>query len=271
MDCHNISMHKNSRSGFTLIELSVVLLVMSIMLGGILTIVTQTARIEKRNQLNAKLERIRTAMMDFRLANNQLPCPGDITLITSSSNFGRKASVEGDCYSGAILSTYTVGAGATAVVGGSVPVRSLGLKDEDAYDPWGNLFLYVVDKRITAASAFNEYPPTSTSIGNITALDLEGNTISSRVLYLVLSHGQNGHGGYMRSGLRKSVGSTNTREQLNCHCNASATATAFSASFYKTLETTTSASALDAFDDIVMLIFRNDMLSTAESVSETLK
>ncbi|MFO0390202.1 MAG: prepilin-type N-terminal cleavage/methylation domain-containing protein [Alphaproteobacteria bacterium] len=266
-------MQQNRKHGFTLIELSVVLLVLSLMLGGILTIVTQTARIEKRNQLNAKIERIKTAMMDFRLGNKRLPCPGDSTLITSYSNFGREGDSPGDCAGGALASTFA-DAGAN-VYGGSVPVRTLGLTDDDAYDPWGNLFLYAVDKRITDTTAnnpFSAYPTTHSSIGNITVRDADagGEVITSRALYVLVSHGQNGHGAYMRSGNRKSTGSTNTRELANCDCTAAAVAGTFDSTFYRGSELTNSANALNAFDDTVMFFFRSDLLSSAEADAETI-
>ncbi len=262
-------MKKNQHSGFTLLELSFVLLILSLMLGGILAISVQNTRIEKRKQLDEKMLRIRNAMMDFRLAYKRLPCPGDITLLVTSSNFGREGDSPGDCAGGALASNYATAG--SAVYGGSVPVRTLGLTDEDAYDPWGNMLLYVVDKNITLSSLSNPfatYPPTHATIGNITVRDGEGDTITSRALYLILSHGQNAHGAYMRSGVRKSTGSVNTMEQMNCHCDDTLAATPFTAIFYKAFETTSSTNALNSFDDKVMFVMRNEMLSAAEAEFE---
>ncbi len=264
-------MVRQSKSAFSLLELSIVLLVISLMLGGILTVITQNARIEKNRLMAEKFDRIRNAMMDYRLANKRLPCPGDITMIPSSTDFGIQGGPETMCNDDVPGANFA-NAGET-VYGGSVPVRTLGLTDEDAYDPWGNMLLYVVDKNMTDSTdndPFSMYPPFHASIGNITVRDADagGEVITSRALYIILSHGPNGHGAYMRSGSIKVVGSLNTREQVNCHCDDTGAATAFNTTFYKGYETTSSTDALNSFDDKLMYVMRTEMLSLAEKSTE---
>ncbi len=258
------------RHGFTLLELSMVIIIVSLMLSGILTIVTQNARIEKRAQLAEKLERIKTAMLDFRKMNNRLPCPGEADVPQTDDTFGVEGSPPAQCaddMAGTIFETAAPGA-----YGGGIPVRTLQIPDEYAFDPWGNRFLYIVDYRITAAAAtnpFNTYPASHSSIGNITVRDIEGDSITTRALYLIVSHGPNGHGGYTRTGIRKSAKSTNASEQANCHCDADAGPKAFTALFYQAPEISTSVGPTEGFDDTVIYIKRQDLLSAAEEDTET--
>jgi hypothetical protein len=81
--------------------------------------------------------------------------------------------------------------------------------------------------------------------------DGNGTTITSIALYVLISHGPNGHGAYSRYGTsRINAGSTNAYELQNCGCNAAAIYTNYSPFVqgpYKTNPTTG-----DTFDDIVV-------------------
>jgi prepilin-type N-terminal cleavage/methylation domain-containing protein len=237
---------RKSNKGFSLLELSVVLVVISMMIGGLLNLATQMAAEAKQNELEMKLATIEEALLNFRKANNRLPCPADGTLSTTNQYFGLEGVTPGDCTTGSSYSA-NIRTSAAALptanfynstysntVGGVVPARTLGLSEGYMMDPWGGRFVYVVDKRLTATNAFNTHPATSTSVGSLTVRTRAsaGATLTSSAAVVLLSHGQNGHGAYQISGTRKISGATDSDELKNCHCTAtSMTSTAYDSTF----------------------------------------
>lgn len=267
------------RSGFTLLEMSLVLVVLSLILTGGLTILNQTVRMQRSGDVQAKLDRIEKAITNYRRLHNKLPCPADgtIPLINPSGVFQADFGVEVDSSGGGSCTGATFTDGSNTV-GGVVPVRTLGLADEDAFDPWGGRFMYIVDKRVTktesssttfyssCTSAITTCGPKDTTVGSIRVNDGSGTARTSSAILLIMSFGGNGHGAYQGSGAIKSWGSTNADEQKNCHCTSTGAAAAFDATFVmhppKALE-----SMKSGFDDIIRYYLRSSpaMLSASEA------
>ncbi|MDE3016872.1 MAG: hypothetical protein KGI29_08165, partial [Pseudomonadota bacterium] len=209
----------------------------------------------------------------FRQRNGRLPCPADGTLAVNTQYFGVETIPAGDCTNG---SSYTSGNSPSNTqsadfydgintTAGIVPVKTLGLPDAAAFDPWGGAFFYAVDKRITGINAFAAYLVTDTGIGSITVNDGAGNARVTQAIALVMSFGEDGHGAYQFGGGRKSSGSTNLNEQTNCHCNSSATAQTFNATFVQqTAATTNNADPLNIFDDVLRYYVRSSFLSATD-------
>ncbi|MGE0754273.1 MAG: type II secretion system protein [Alphaproteobacteria bacterium] len=261
------TIHK--KHGFTLIELSVVILILSIMLGGVMAIVTQNIRIQKNAEMAEKMETIREALLAYAKAYRRLPCPSDITQTIDSANFGVEGAPSGyTCNGGTPAANYVTGT--NTVYGGGLPVKELGLPLEYAFDAWNNRFLYAVDATMVYSVSplpFIANAPAS-GPGDIVILDREINTITNDAIYVVVSHGPNGHGAWINSGAsRKNNNSANVAEQTNCHCNSSAVATAFTSSFYF-MPPYASTTALNQYDDLTIYAKRSDMLLTEEMNAE---
>lgn len=84
------SCYKKGR-GFTLIELSVVVMIMALLAGSALRYAASVAYANNVNATNTTLDAIEAALINFRTANNRLPCPTDLTLQENSSTFGLEA------------------------------------------------------------------------------------------------------------------------------------------------------------------------------------
>lgn len=266
----------NKKSAFSLIELSIVVIILGLMIGGIMAAMTQEARRTKQAALKMKMEAIDQALSAFVKKNGRLPCPADGTYLVTVANFGVAAATP--CTTGA---TYNGSGNRTAdstpptanffisnTAGGVVPVRSLGLPDEYAFDPWGGRFTYAVDSRFTATSAFTTYSQVDTT-GAIRVNDNAGNARLTNAIAIVLSHGENGHGAFQLSGTRKTAGSTNANEQTNCHCDATAAAATFSSTFVMGGNTTTSSTDLRAsFDDTLLYYTRANLLLSTDVPTE---
>ena len=253
-------------SGFSLLELSIVVVIVGIMIASIMPAVSYKARVEKRMELLQKMDAIEQALQAFRVQNDRLPCPADITMNDANANFGVEAATPGTCTGGTPAATSP----ATDVVLGGVPVRTLGLEDDMAYDAWGRAFTYMVDGRMTAAAAYTTYVIDDTTPGNITvrardeALDSLSD-LTTKAIAVVLSSGNNGHGGYMRSGSRYSFGSTNADELENCNCNSSAAVGTENATFITTVQSGSVAGGVTGYDDVLRYYSRGSF-TTAEDL-----
>jgi prepilin-type N-terminal cleavage/methylation domain-containing protein len=260
------------KTGFTLLELAIVLVILSLMVSGIASMATQNTRREKSTDLQKRMDAIETGLMNFRRKNGRLPCPADATLLITSQYFGVETITAGACTNGA---SYTSGHSPSAAqaanfydgtntVAGAVPVKALALPDEYAFDPWGNRFFYAVDKRMTAAAAFTTYSISAGGIGTLTIVDGSGNNRTTTAIALLMSYGPNGHGAYQYNGTVKSFGSTNTNEQANCHCGSDASPNAFTATFYQTPASISPTDPLNGFDDIVRYYMRGSFFDATD-------
>jgi prepilin-type N-terminal cleavage/methylation domain-containing protein len=186
-------------AAFTLIELSVVILILSLLAAASMRYASTMMTTSAVNATNANLDVVEAALYNFRMQWGRLPCPSDITMAESMTSFGTEIDSNGDgqCTSANFVNSgadpdsaslyydstssnqpadpanapndLTSGAG-SHVVGGGVPTKALLLADKYAYDSWGRKILYVVDKRFTRGTtptsstytpAFNYYTPTA--------------------------------------------------------------------------------------------------------------
>ena len=269
--------------GFTLLEMSIVLLVLSVFLGGALARIAQETRMRKQHELSVKLEAIERALVAIGIANRRLPCPADGSAPLDSPDFGGETGPEGACTSGSPAGTFSDGAN---TVSGVVPVRAIGLPDEYMFDSWGGRFTYVVDKRITTVGSFDLYWPDgwpiegvrdeTTRIGDIEVVDhfVEGgvNTVTiwtEHAVAAIVSHGENGHGAFQVSGVRKSAGSRNSDEHQNCHCDSSGEATPFDGTVTMEASRINPSEAVpNSFDDVVRFFSRASFLSASDRLTE---
>ena len=243
----------SGKKGFTLLELSIALVIIAIITGisaYMGTAVIATARLSATQQ---RMKAIDQALMKYRVANDRLPCPADLTIPQGGANFGIEGATPGACTGGtpsanfsAASTTYTF---ATAAEG-AVPTVTLGLPNDFMVDGWGNRFRYAVDTGMTAPGAF---PAMSLgcAYGAVTVNDANGNGRTQAAIYALISHGANGHGAYTQNGVTLNARSVNASEQTNCHCNASAAPTGYAPVYVQASSSVDSTNALDNFDDLV--------------------
>jgi len=271
------------RSGFTLIELSIVLLALSVIAVASLRYAAAAPTTNNINQLNKNLDIIDNALLNYRIIYGRLPCPADITKKENDSSFGAEIEVlaDGLCTGANYFNTNPdpdIADGLydattlTKVAGGGIPTRALMLPDRYAYDPWGKKILYAVDIRMTANGGFALYNINNAATGAIvikkTAGDTLANALTYKGVYALVSFGKNGHGGFLRNlnaaATVYNAGSTNSDEQKNCHCDNTAAATNFDRIFVQK-PPVGSTTLTDKFDDIVRFKIRSQMLSPLEN------
>jgi len=237
------------RRGFSLVELSVVLVIIAIVIGG--GMATFSAYVQK-SQVDltvSRMDAIENALLNYSAAFGRIPCPASLTLTSTSSNYGVESANQGSCVGGSPAANYTATGG---FVEGAVPVKALQLPDTYMYDGWGNRFTFGVDPDFTNS---NTLPISiggacSASTKAISIQDANSNTLSSSGVYAIISHGQNGHGAYTANGVVSSNGSVNAAELVNCHCNSSGTKGTL-ANYVQNVPLIDTGNNLDNFDDIV--------------------
>lgn len=240
--------HFSKAGGFSLLELSIVIVIIALVAGVSIDMGLYTIEVVKEVANNHKLNVIEQALMSYRLTNERLPCPTDASLATTSAYYGYEAGTlsgtqwmpdAGSCitkgtYSNGALTGTTTGsvaanytftlpkpptstliAGGTTVAEGAVPFKALHLPESFMYDAWDRKFAYAVWTPMTATATSATSPGgaavygMSPSCGAITVNDSSGNHRSTAADYALVSFGPNGHGAYTKSGSRYFSGSDN--------------------------------------------------------------
>ena len=118
----------NRQTGFTLIEIAIVVMIVSILLGYAVALIPKQRELRQYQEADREMDRILEAIIGFAQVNGRLPCPSHAASAGVASGGGLA-----DCITFA----------------GFVPSNTLGLQgrlNEDSLlsDPWGNPYRYYV-------------------------------------------------------------------------------------------------------------------------------
>ena len=214
--------------GFSLIELSVVIIIMSITASLVLSLAITNSDNKKVQTTQATMAKIEKAIGAFLANNQRLPCPADGTQARNDSNFGFEQI---DTISNT-MNPCTVNfiSASGYITSGVVPVRTLLLEDNDMYDGWGRAISYSVDGRfamnatgdnvvnqpsfpvqiyaqnISCAQAgpnsncFRYLTQDNASIVTLTTSSNTLNPINSNNVMVLISHGKKGLGAFPLGG-----------------------------------------------------------------------
>jgi prepilin-type N-terminal cleavage/methylation domain-containing protein len=273
----------SAHNGFSLIEMTLVLLILSVVAAMFVAHESSVVASAKKDLTLARFQAIQDTLVQFRQVYHRLPCPANGTLTIASHNLGIEAADPGVCDGPTPAANFS----GTHVVMGTVPTKTLGLPDDDMYDGWGRRITYAVDPLATSTCAF-----TTTAVASITdttaihlivndengndrtVTTINGTPAAARALYVLVSHGPNGHGGFLPSGAREDSASLNADELTNCHCGGSPlvpnpSATAITNIFVERPPLDNAANPQSRFDDLVTYATREQILSQAEQAGIT--
>lgn len=193
--------HLNLTRGFTLIEMAIVLIIITLVVGGAL--VPLGAQIEQRQRAETQrtLDEFREALIGYTLSNSVLPCPSrvngsgipDGTAVPNAD----PASITKVC--GIDTSDPTQ----PKVVTGYIPWVTLGVNNKDA---WGNLIRYAVALKFADAGTPFTLNTASLNASNTITIQSRNTagaltTISTTIPAAVLSLGKNGYGAMSADGI----------------------------------------------------------------------
>lgn len=197
-------MRKNL-AGFSLLEMSIVLAVVSFLLAGMLPALSGQVEQRRNSETRKQLDEIQQALLGFAISNGRLPCPADRTIPSGQANAGVEATTG---IGSALTCTNLSGSAAWGVL----PWATLGVGETDA---WGRRFTYRVSRDFADAVANTStyggctpapLPAQSSfalcSNGNLTVLSAasSGSNVAIGIPAIVISHGTNGYGAYTSQG-----------------------------------------------------------------------
>lgn len=157
------------QSGFTLVEMAIVLLIITLALGGLLTPMARQSERKHIEDTQRQLDDIRSALLGYAVSHKHLPCPDSDALPDGLEN-----------RNGANCVSYF----------GALPWQDLGIGQTDA---WNRHFSYAVSPAFASSSpAFS-----LTDNGTLTVKNTSGSggvTYLPNAVAVVISHGINGLG-----------------------------------------------------------------------------
>ena len=184
---------KYSAQGFTLLELTMVLFILSLLLAGFLVPLAARVEQKERSDTQIQLDEIETVVYGYVLQNNHLPCPD------CSDNTGDCAALTANDGEEDLIRVGSVSSCATEK--GNLPWVTLGVKETDA---WNNRFTYRVDDSFAdrddpasdgtgcSASATLNVSFSLCSVGDIIVRGGAGGAkVATEIPAIIVSHGKN--------------------------------------------------------------------------------
>ncbi len=164
----------NSCSGYTLLEVAIVLVILSVVLlsAGTAYRIYVRQQIDER-EIDMTLE-IESAMSRFVYKKGRYPCPADASLARSATNYGVEdcrpnaaipkldgsgnLGTAAECTqpAGGLCNTASANASDSNIRRGMVPFITLEISEDKAYDPYGMRLTYMVSMRQTNATSYKK-------------------------------------------------------------------------------------------------------------------
>jgi prepilin-type N-terminal cleavage/methylation domain-containing protein len=244
------------KKAYSLIELSIVILIISILISGALTVFSGSANNKKITTTKNRIDEIYKALGGFLLVNGRLPCPASIIAIKSTdATYGTEGTAAGNCTAGGGV----YASGSSNLVYGLVPVKTLGLPNEYAEDGFEGKFAYIVEKNFTTSSSSTTFK-NAIATATMTLNELPGGVsqvITNDAILALVSYGANKSGAFNANGTVQNTRSSDSSEMENDLGASNA--------FDKNL--VFNAPDSDVFDDIVFYKTRNSLVSDFDAFS----
>jgi prepilin-type N-terminal cleavage/methylation domain-containing protein len=133
---------RRSFSGFTLVEIVVVLVIVAILIAMAAALTRGVTAAQKRSLTATRMAGVDTALMLYVQQQKRLPCPADGTKKSSDTNAGVEDPLGG-------------GACSNNQQNGVVPWRTLGITETDATDGWDRRLTFRVEPTLATAGAMD--------------------------------------------------------------------------------------------------------------------
>jgi prepilin-type N-terminal cleavage/methylation domain-containing protein len=241
-----------NKKAYTLIELSITILIISLLMAGVFSFATGSINNAKSALTKQRMDEIYKSMGTYLMVNKRLPCPASIlTSKVNDANYGQEVAVGAGCEG---VGVYKSSTNADLFFGG-VPIRALNLSSEYAEDGYGNKFNYIIDRRFTynfinTGSTTENITPsfgTVASANNVITVKEKqsSNDLSRDVIFILSSAGENGLGAFNAESGLQNIGSIEAEENNNQLPQAPESPTTFDNIFI------VNSSGSEDFDDIV--------------------
>lgn len=188
---------RRHQRGFTLIEMAVVLVIAGLLIGMLAPLLGQVLENNRTAATTAHLNTIEEALVVFVRANGRIPCPALPNATPLGTETGNCNGNNDD---------------------GIVPYRTLGLSEDVARDGYKNFFTYHVAEQY-ADTGLNPDITVGFCTQNqtLTVQDASSGDLApgQEVVYVLVSHGENGFGHYSPPGANQVNDNGGTHESEN--------------------------------------------------------
>lgn len=217
----------NSQSGFSLIQLSIAIVIISVGLIGASKLAIIQSEKSKQEKIDSSFEDINDLLLAYYtgyqikysttggnnelIPNQRLPCPARRDLPINDPNFGAE-----DCENAVFVDSGIKHPNNPSinmrVMIGALPTKALTMANEDAFDVYGGQYLYAVSEQMTAKMNFGR-----NDLTNILRINrLNGPPIGQPLPYIIISKGASQRGAYDKSGNLVEACPSNGEERENC-------------------------------------------------------
>jgi len=201
---------KQSNAGFSLIELSVVIMILGIIITPLFGIITQNQKMEERRYEESVNQRVISALALYLKENGEYPCPADPTLAPGDANFG-----EGNCGTTQGLTGARTSA-ANAVRRGALPIKDLNLPIRAAININDWKYMYAVTQTLTDTATYD-------GLGDISIVDSADASFLAAgkfAHFVIINPGMDGKGSFTLRGGASATACNTALDAENCDNNA---------------------------------------------------
>ena len=201
-----------SNKGFTLIEMSIVIIILGIALASMFSMYNIYEKDRQYKETVSHQASIESAISNFLAVYGRYPCPSPYNAQRGDLDYGHEGDCTdntvavGTCNNGQCIYQSTPARTALAFSGvpervreGVLPFKTLNLDEEDIIDGYGNPFSYIVTERLATDGGF------SAKGGAIEIVNESGRSSLSdegSAHFVIISHGEDGNGAFTTAGGR---------------------------------------------------------------------
>lgn len=247
----------SSQKGFTLIELTIVLVITGLMISGFTRLLSVYVIQRQEAAMQTTSRSVRTALSEFVDERQRLPCPAPLNAQRDGPTFGVPQETDlttdtpCDISSGGVFFIEgVVGDVTDDVYIGAVPTQALNIASQYAVDPHKNRLTYAVSAQLAKTDGLID----RTAPGAITIKQTATSNLTG-VQFALISHGPDGAGSYTSDGVQNGtacIGSTAHADDENCNN---------SDNIFADFQQARNESSLEYFDDSIAFQFFDNTTS----------
>ncbi len=201
------------QAGFTLVVMAALFVAFSVVLAVVIENNTNTRQVTMNGVASDKLRMLAGAILQYRATHSFYPCPALLNTLPSDvdgfghSPFGDEVNNGGspalpDCSTADHNPGIDILTGSTEIIRGMVPVQALapyGIVIDDAFDPWGDRIMYIVNRKLTRGGSSPTVRPVVQALATSGASNYATGPSYAGPDFILISYGRDKIGGYPKS------------------------------------------------------------------------
>lgn len=224
---------RGAERGFSLLEVSVVLIVIGLLIVPIIVMYNQYIKSRQIGQTRSAISMVDSALIKYVAKFGRYPIPSDPNIPMGAAGFGQSAVPPAGPWplctnpSGGVVCRTNVNTfGGAEVLIGAVPFAEIGIPFNSSLDGYGARFTYAVTSSLTVTATYNEgagaievrnNAGVSRYFSDILPADGTDDLTVPRSHAIIISHGEDGRGAFTLGGLIATPCAGAGRDIENCN------------------------------------------------------